>query len=343
MLNYALPSQRVARSMPTLIEEVDVDIFRAELSRVLPAVTFISVGKSNIPPSGFLFAGFVLSKLQFNLKPSLKSLGKSYLRSLFSLLKLRKKTHFIDALYVSNSGSNNFFHWFLDVLQKIECLQQLNKNTSLDRYPIIIPYRLNSSYVQLTLKAFNIKFYNQNKDELITVENLIFLPDAAPTGNYRKELVLLLQKRLRKLWISKNPTTTDVKRIYITRKNAKIRRIVNENDIYPLLEQNGFHIIDFDLLGFERQVELAIDCEILISLHGAGLTHMLWMRNAGKVLEIRARGDAINNCYFSLASDLDHAYHYCFADKICPQQSTQVSDFVIDPDQFKSKLHQLCA
>ena len=75
-------------------------------------------------------------------------------------------------------------------------------------------------------------------------------------------------------------------------------------------------------------------------MHGAGLTHMLWMKEKGKILEIRAR-DSKENCYFCLASDLNHDYYYSFADKINFKRSNTDSDFLIDEKHFISQMEVL--
>ena len=52
------------------------------------------------------------------------------------------------------------------------------------------------------------------------------------------------------------------------------------------------------------------DTKCLIGLHGAGLTNMLFMSEKTNVLELRNEEDSHNNCYFSLASDLNLDYYY---------------------------------
>ena len=85
------------------------------------------------------------------------------------------------------------------------------------------------------------------------------------------------------------------------------------------------------------------NADILVSLHGAGLTHMLWMKDSASILEIRARGDYQNNCYFSLASDLNFDYYYVLADKVNPSLSTQQADYLIDSVSFKNQLMLMLA
>ena len=65
---------------------------------------------------------------------------------------------------------------------------------------------------------------------------------------------------------------------------------------------------------------------------------MLWMNEKSKVLEIRARDNCNDNCYFTLASDLGHDYFYVIADKTDPKKSDHLSDLIIDSKKFSSQL-----
>lgn len=189
-----------------------------------------------------------------------------------------------------------------------------------------------------SLNAFSINCRWLEKKELAIINRMTLIPDIAPTGNYRTDVVQRLSKRLadhfRKGYDSSNRKT----KIYITRKNAQKRKIINEDQLIPVLIKNDFVIVDFDNLTFREQLSYILSANILVSLHGAGLTHMLWMKRPAKVLEIRARNDGLNNCYYTLASDLDLEYHYAIADKTDPAKSTQLADYVIDPVVFENKL-----
>jgi capsular polysaccharide biosynthesis protein len=80
--------------------------------------------------------------------------------------------------------------------------------------------------------------------------------------------------------------------------------------VMELLLQYGYEIHFFEDYDLKKQIEIMSETKSLIGLHGAGLTNMLFMPANGQVLELRNENDAHNNCYFSLASDLNQAYYY---------------------------------
>ena len=53
---------------------------------------------------------------------------------------------------------------------------------------------------------------------------------------------------------------------------------------------------------FVTQVRIVAEAKTLVSMPGAGLAHMLWMRRNARVLEIRDASDLRSDCYYALAS-----------------------------------------
>ena len=65
---------------------------------------------------------------------------------------------------------------------------------------------------------------------------------------------------------------------------------------------------------------------------------MLWMKPRSKVLEIRAKNNINDNCYFTLASDLNHNYYYFVAEKTNKNKSNHLSDLFVNKDSFELEL-----
>jgi len=337
----SLSSEDITRKKPYNYKNNDENLFKNEFTKKLPNIFPILNSKSFIPPCGRLFNKIAFNFYQFNTKITVKELIKSYLKSILFLMKSRKIKRIDYILFVTNSNSYNFFHWFLDVLQKLEFVFESKNEILNSKIKIIIPNGHNNSFVKKSLESFNLDFYFQKKNEIIVSNHSILLPDIAPTGNYRKNKILKLAKRLRNYWTKNEIRIPNYKKIYISRKNSKKRRLINESEIIPILKKKGFLILDFDNLNFEEQLSYTLYSEILVSVHGAGLTHMLWMKKKSKILEIRARNNYDDNCYYSLASDLGHDYYYTIADKTHIKKSFHLSDLVINVDEFSTQLSKM--
>jgi capsular polysaccharide biosynthesis protein len=332
------PAEQVERNKPILMPYEDEYLFASELKKDLPTVSPIEISESYLLPNGILINGWRISENQFGIRLNLKGLIKLYLKTIKSLFRVKKIINLKNVLFVTNPNSDNFFHWFLDVLQKLEYIESKASVEFLNNYIIVLPATHRGSFFQKSLEAYNVIFYYQKKDELLFFKNTILVPNLAPTGNYRKATIQKMAGRLRSHWPSVGAGIQAYKRIYITRKNAIKRKITNEEEILPILRENGFLILDFDTLSFDEQVIYIMNCDFLVSLHGAGLTHMLWMKDQSRVLEIRANADCHNNCYFTLASDLGHKYFYTFAEKNNLEKLTQEANFSIDVGNFEAAL-----
>jgi capsular polysaccharide biosynthesis protein len=75
-----------------------------------------------------------------------------------------------------------------------------------------------------------------------------------------------------------------------------------------------------------------MNCKVLGGVHGAGLTNMMFMSKGSKILEIRGKGDSSNNCFFSLASDLEMKYYYFLSDT--ENQNYYSTNHIIDIHLF---------
>ncbi|MBK8066829.1 MAG: glycosyltransferase family 61 protein [Rhodanobacteraceae bacterium] len=95
--------------------------------------------------------------------------------------------------------------------------------------------------------------------------------------------------------------------IYVSRRIARVRRILNEDELIFALEKIGVTCVIAETMTVDDQIELFAGARGIIGMHGAGLTNMLFARNA-RVLEIFSgtpRGH-----YACLARACKHDYSY---------------------------------
>ncbi len=75
------------------------------------------------------------------------------------------------------------------------------------------------------------------------------------------------------------------KRIYVSRDDARLRRVLNEKRLLPTLEALGFRRVVLGALPIARQVALFKQAEIVVAPHGAGLAHIAWRQPGTKIIE----------------------------------------------------------
>jgi EGF domain-specific O-GlcNAc transferase len=89
------------------------------------------------------------------------------------------------------------------------------------------------------------------------------------------------------------------------------RRLVDQERLLDLANTRFPHvevqITDFTSLSFKDQIQVVHDSDVLVGVHGAGLTHALWLKPAVSVVEILPYG--LNHKGFrNLAQLLGHSY-----------------------------------
>ncbi|WP_242927144.1 glycosyltransferase family 61 protein [Pontibacter vulgaris] len=221
------------------------------------------------------------------------------------LLPKYKKGIYTSILHLPWAANNNY-HWFFDCLPRLYYLLLEIKE------PIhIIMRRDLPSYMLQTLE-FIVQEYPQaklayiGKHEKWEVEEFI-LPSFianAQSGYLPTEVGAWLQNKIWKGYQVKQ--TGNKNRIYISRANAKTRRVLNEQDLLPILARYNFEIVRAEELSYKEQVQLFYTSEVIVAPHGAGLTNLLFSEQS-KVLEFHP-ANLIKTHYFLLSKGLGFEY-----------------------------------
>jgi capsular polysaccharide biosynthesis protein len=227
------------------------------------------------PRYGWAFTGFntlIYESLSFSRtdhqrKPSLMSYW------------LRKDVLKLDhAISLRDTGEENYFHFFNDVLSKLYWLKQ--HGVDISSIPVIVSERLWSKsyfqgYVGMSQALQTIQWVVQDL-QYIECERVYFVK--APTHHPD-------------LWASifntiPNLHSSSAVRVFITRKKLRLRYLKNIDEILKVCQNFGFAIIDTEELSFEEQADLFSRANVIVGIHGAGLTNMFFRKGDCKILEI---------------------------------------------------------
>jgi O-antigen/teichoic acid export membrane protein len=97
--------------------------------------------------------------------------------------------------------------------------------------------------------------------------------------------------------------------IYISRRLVPRRAMANEAALEEALRERGFEIVYSEKLSFADQITLFSQARMIVALHGAGLSNIIWAPNGLQVLEIFPNG-YFNDCYARLAVQFGYNYDY---------------------------------
>ena len=252
----------------------------------------------------FQFRNNVMSKIEDNivLKKGTPRFKKKIKGKVFSLL-------------TGGGGNENYFHWIFDVLPRLEILQKKTDVNDID-YFLFPDTKL--KFQKESLDFFQIPVSKrlssrQNRhifaDEIITVDHPCVILNDPNRDNenlpkwiinfYRDSFTSNIndKKRIKKFFIDRDDSRSNVKHL---------RSIVNEKEVKNFLSSKGFQIIQLSSLTFLDQINLFSEAKIVIGLHGAGLSNLLFCQPKTKVIEIKL--SHIGNMYKNLGNQLNLDY-----------------------------------
>jgi hypothetical protein len=129
------------------------------------------------------------------------------------------------------------------------------------------------------------------------------------------------------------------RKVFISRLQAARRRLVNEEDVWPLLEPLGFERVLMENLSFEEQVNLMRETAVLAAPHGAGLTNMIFCQKGTHIIEM-ADLSFPNPNFYALAAAMGHHYWLIPAKSLGDVHPLE-KDLQVDPDIVSRTLSQL--
>jgi capsular polysaccharide biosynthesis protein len=92
---------------------------------------------------------------------------------------------------------------------------------------------------------------------------------------------------VRELFIDYLPAPgTGPEKIYISRGDAAMRRITNEDELVARLRGEGYEVIRLAELPLLEQIRLVGAARSIVAPHGMGLTHLIFNQMGGQVLEL---------------------------------------------------------
>jgi hypothetical protein len=244
----------------------------------------------------------------------------------------RKKVVNIDrVISLRDTGEENYFHFFNDILAKLFFIEE--QNFSLAKFTVVVSDKLfRKEFFQFFWKNSRLKeltLYIQ-KDEWISFNEAIFCKPFTHTKKYLDLAIKLVFPSI---------SNQQHRRIFLTRSRNSLRFIENIEELEPLLELHKFEIIDTAGLTIQTQIEIFSCCRCLVSIHGAGLTNMIFRQgNSMEILEIVPPSDYIPFHYIMLAHQYNYRYNVMLGEK---GQLQNYGGFRIDPKVFMVHLENL--
>jgi capsular polysaccharide biosynthesis protein len=230
---------------------------------------------------------------------------------------------------------HGYYHWLIDVLPRWQIMED---HDLLNNATLLVP-KFNRPFQKESLSFLcspeqPVQEFDEN---YCRVDELLFLSPLNPYGYSGADNVNFLRK---KFCSTELPPGDSPECLYLSRRLAKLRRVVNEDLLEGWLESQGFKIVCPETLSFPEQVHLFRKARVVVAPHGAGLTNTVFMPPDSTVIELFPPSfprKNIYHCYWTLAAACNHRYHAISG--ILKDQAS--IDFEIQLDDLKSTMERL--
>lgn len=313
-----------------------MSLFGHELEREIPAAELLEMRGVRVSPDGLLFKGLKILPESFAF-PFLYDRWKtrSVLKFFVTNYLLRRASRIEGrAAWITDDWGGGYFHWLADSLTRLYTIREEARQLTL-----LLPHMHASlGFVRPSLAPFGVRDVRfVGADETLRCERLVVPMHTAPSGHYDDEILGGVRRLLLEAYGAPF-STNEGARLYISRGRALKRRIANEDEVVAVVKGFGFRVVYAEDHTFEEQVEMASRARVFVSNHGAGLTNMLFVREGGRVLELRHQTDKVNNCYFTMASALDLEYFYQTCPSDDPSEDPHTAHLRVDPDALADNI-----
>lgn len=204
---------------------------------------------------------------------------------------------------LAQEGQANYYHWMVEVLPKIAMLEE--KNIAYDW--LYVPTRL--PFMRQTLSLLGIpqeKILEATPNAHIEADELI-VPSAPALSCYTPRWIVdYLRERLIPQAEQARSQEVLSKKIFISRKKASYRRIINEDEVFRLFEPLGFVRYNLEDLTVLEQVQLFHNADVIVAPHGAGLVNLVFAKPNALVVELFQEHQDDSFWYLSQVVGLRH-------------------------------------
>lgn len=227
-------------------------------------------------------------------------------------------------------GMQNFYHWMIEQLPKLRGCEFYERETG-DDVTLIVPEHIPSfAREAIDLLGFdNHSIINWGENKM-DIDTLVVPSAPEPTpGSLR--------------WMRSNIECTsnrfNDKRgwVYISRQKADRRKVINFDEISPILDEFDIETVYCEEYSLSEQIELFKSVDGVVAPHGAGLTGMIWTDSLS-IIELHH--SEIRRPFYTFADILGHEYSYLIGEKPSDQQAKSYEyDMLIDPSELRRLLH----
>ncbi|CAH0180183.1 DUF563 domain-containing protein [Roseomonas sp. CECT 9278] len=190
------------------------------------------------------------------------------------------------AIHCREIGEGGYYHWLTAVMPRMNLARTIIPDASIP-YLVEAWKEFAADWLAFAFPDFRVQ---RSAGRALFVRRLHYpLPAQIGSSHFTRNKYLIEIFRENVLAKLRRHAETDsqvIKRAYISRNDAPMRKIANENYVMNLLEKLDFQNIRLDGMSVPQQIRLFCDAEIIIGPHGAGLSNIIFSDKKSSLIEI---------------------------------------------------------
>lgn len=230
---------------------------------------------------------------------------------------------------LSSQAHQRYFHWMTDVLPRIELLRRAD--VAVDHYAV----NLQAPFQRETLAWLGLppdRLIDLSREGQIVADRLAAPSLPGEIGAPTWETCRFLRETFLRGAADRRPEL----RLYVRRRDALTRRVVNEEEVLAALVPLGFEAVDLERLSVAAQVDLFARAAVVVGPHGAGMTNLVFCPPGAGLVEFMPR-TYFNPCFEILAGHVGARYRRLPAESV----SAKTHDQWMDPAVLERALAEL--
>ena len=235
---------------------------------------------------------------------------------------------------ITPEAGGNFYHWMIDCLPRLALLERHGFDLS---KMIIVTTPLSHPYESESLRTIGIEAQNvmplRDHTALRVPRAIVpaLVHDVAHFAPWKREF-------LQRHFIDSRALRPDCRKLFVGRGDATTRRLRNEAELFAFLKNHGFTEAKTSGLTLREQAALFSSAEVIVAVHGAALTNLVFCREGTLVCEIQSEASP-QEFYARISETCALRYHRIAAQPVRqvakPHHANKV-DLVLSPEGLKN-------
>lgn len=202
-----------------------------------------------------------------------------------------------------------YYHWIVDSLPKLLLLKEAGMFNEIDHF--LVP-NYSADYHRETLSYFGIKSHqviSSQTERHIKADNLIVSSYTRVDGHHPAWAC----NGLHDTFVKPDPSRKNDKLLYISRADAKQRRVLNESELIAMLQKYGFEVHTMSSLSMAQKAELLNSAWLIVGPHGSGSVNFVLCKPGTKILDLLP-----DNCVAPFICDISGKRGLVYDYLLCP-------------------------